>query len=106
MVDIQSDSLEIGRALKELVRLCEKSGAQFHPDLTIQYHDSDLSAVCQKPNNEHLAALSEENLIPVSSQNFTLDNDCFVLKENADTGWSAIQNDIAHIMCDGEAPCN
>lgn len=98
MAIIQSDSLEMSKALKLLVLLCEKSGAQFHPDLTIQYQNFDLSIICKNPNVGRLMLLTEENLLPVNSEHFTLENDHIILKPTADTGWSGLQNDIAHII--------
>ncbi len=98
MVAIHSDSFEISKELKALVRLCESSGARFHPDLAIQYQEGGLSVTCKTSGDERLASLSKESLIPVESRHFSLEKERFILNQNADTGWSALQEDIAHVM--------
>lgn len=98
MAHIASDSVEVSQNLEELINLCEKSGARFHPDLTIQYQNSDFSIICTKPIKGRLANLTQAGLIPVDSKHFTLEDERLALKENADTGWSSLQEDIAHTM--------
>ncbi len=98
MVSIQSDSFEVGKSLKEQVRLSENAGAEFNPDLIIRYEQGNLSVGCKATDKARLAWLSKDCLIPVESQYFSLENECIVLNENADTGWSSQQQDIAHVM--------
>jgi hypothetical protein len=95
---IHSDSLSVEQELKELVRLCERSGSHFHPDLIIQCQDKELGLASEKPHDKVLAALSPSSLLPVKRENFTLERNHLVLSEKADTGWSVLQSDIAAII--------
>jgi len=95
---IHSDSFAVEQGLNELVRLCERSGSHFHPDLIIQYQDNEFSLASEIPHKEVLVALSPSSLLPFNKKNFTLENNHIVLNEKAGTGWSALQSDIAETI--------
>jgi len=106
VVKIESDSIAMSQALRSLVALCEKSGAKFHPALTIQYHNGDLRVTCKIPVNGQFALLNKSSLISVKSEYFYLNNNKLLLKENAETGWSGLQHDIAEVMFSIFNDCN
>jgi hypothetical protein len=98
LTSIHSDSFSVEQDLKELVRLCERSGSHFHPDLIIQNQDKELSLASEKPHDDVLAALSPSCLLPVAISNFSLEKNQIILNEETDTGWDALQSDIAEII--------